>query len=400
MFPRRISLLLGTAWLTVVLTAQAMAQAVQVSPNPLSFPVLQPVGSPLTGALQVVISNPSTQALNITSATVTGDFMFGSNPPSQSVNFGLVGAGSQLGFVLLFNATASGPRTGTLTLVDNAPGSPQTVAISGTGFTGAMIQPRTDKLALVTGAVGTPANGIAEIVSVGDQSVTVSSVSISGTGFSQTNNCGAAMIQGQTCQISVTFNPPVAGPQTGAITVANTGAVNPVTIALTGDAADFTMFVPLQDPTVMINAGEQAKYPLVLGAGFQGAIFSQFTFSCNGLPANSMCSFTGGPFLPEGDLPVQATVSTTARSAALHQNLPGWEWCMAGVAALVLVRRRRFGSTAIMIIGGLLLAGLVSCGGSGASGGTGSTPAGTYSITISATRNGVTHTVPVTLVVR
>jgi hypothetical protein len=399
--PRRISLLLGTALLSVVLTGQAMAQAIQVSPNPLNFPGLQPIGSPLPGVLQVVISNPGTQALNITLATVTGDFVFGSDPPSQSLNFGLVGAGSKLGFLLLLQCHGGRTTHRHLTLVDNAPGSPQTFAISGTGFVGAMIQPRNDKMDLVTGTVGTPANGIEEIVSVGNQAVTITSVGISGAGFSQTNNCGAAMIQGQTCQINVAFNPPLAGPQTGAITITNTGAVNPVTIPLTGDAADLTMFVALQNPSATINAGEQAKYPLVIGGGFGAQLFPQFTFSCNGLPSGSMCSFTGGPLLPEGGLPVQVTISTTARSAALHQNLPGWEWRMAGVAAMVLIRRRRFGSTAIMVIGGLLLTGLVSCGGSsGASGGAGSTPAGTYNITISATRNGLTHTVPVTLVVR
>jgi hypothetical protein len=376
-----------------------MAQAIQVSPNPLNFPGLQPVGSPLPGVLQVVISNPGTQALNISLAIVTGDFMFASDPPSQSLNFGLVGAGSKLGFLLLFNATASGPRTGTLTLVDNAPGSPQTVAISGTGFAGAMIQPRNAKLDLVSAAVGTPANGIEEIVSVGNQSVTITSVGISGTGFSQTNNCGAAMIQGQTCQITVLFNPPVAGLQTGTLTIANTGTVNPVTIPLTGDAADFSLSVP-DASSATITAGQQAKFLLIVGGGFDAQIFADFAFSCNGLPAGAMCSFNGGQFLPEGALPVQIVISTTGRSASLHRNLPGWEWCLAGVAALTLIRRRRrkLGSAAMMVMCGMLLTGLVSCGGS--SGGAVGTPPGTYSITVSATRHGLTHTVPFTLTVQ
>jgi hypothetical protein len=375
-----------------------MAQAIQVSPNPLNFPGLQPVGSPLPGVLQVVISNPGTQSLNISLATVTGDFVFGSDPPSQSLNFGLVGAGSKLGFLLLFNATAAGPRTGTLTLVDNAPGSPQTFAISGTGFVGAMVQPRNAKMDLVTGTVGTPANGIEEIVSVGNQAVTITSVGISGTGFSQTNNCGAAMIQGQTCQITVLFNPAVAGLQTGTLTIANTGAVNPVTIPLTGDAADFSLSVP--DTSATITAGQQAKYLLIVGGGFDAQIFTDFTFTCNGLPTGAMCSFNGGQFLPEGALPVQIVISTTGRSASLHRNLPGWEWCLAGVAALTLIRRRRrkLGSAAMMVICGMLLTGLVSCGGS--SRGALATPPGTYSITVSATRHGLTHTVPFTLTVQ
>jgi hypothetical protein len=397
---RRISLLLGIALLSVVLTGQSMAQAIQVSPNPLTFPGLQPIGSPLPGVLQVMISNTGTQTLNITLATVTGDFVFGSDPPSQSLSFGQLGAGSKLSFLLLFNATAAGPRTGTLTLVDNAPGSPQTVAISGTGFVGAMIQPRNDKLDLVSGAVGTPANGIEEIVSVGNQTVTITSVGISGAGFSQTNNCGAAMIQGQTCQINVAYDPPVAGLQTGALTIANTGAVNPVTVPLTGDAADFSLSVPPDGSAVTITAGQQAKYLFIVGGGFDAQVFADFTFSCNGLPAGAMCSFNGGQFLPEGSLPVQMVISTTARSAGLHQSLPGWAWCLAGVAALTLARqrRRKLGSAAMVVVSGLLLAGLASCGGS--SGGAVDTPPGTYSITVAATRHGLTHTLPFTLTVR
>jgi hypothetical protein len=208
------------------------------------------------------------------------------------------------------------------------------------------------------------------------------------------------MIQGQTCQITVVFNPPAAGLQTGTLTIANTGAVNPVTIPLTGDAADFSLSVPPDASSATITAGQQAKYLLIVGGGFDAQIFTDFTFTCNGLPAGAVCSFNGGQFLPEGALPVQIVISTTGRSASLHRNLPGWEWFLAGVAALTLIRRRRrkLGSAAMMVICGMLLTGLVSCGGS--SGGALATPPGTYSITVSATRHGLTHTVPFTLTVQ
>lgn len=400
MSPRRISLLLGTAWLLVVLTGQAMAQSVQVDPNPLTFPDIQPVGSPFPGVLQVILTNPGTQTLTITQATVTGNFEFGSNPPSQTItNFPALGPGGRLGFVLMFNATAAGPRTGTLTFTDNATGSPQTVSISGTGFVGAMVQPRSSALQFVTGTVGTPVTQVEDMVSVGNQAATVSSVAISGAGFSQTNTCGASMTQGQLCQITIVFTSSVAGQQTGTLTVTNTGVTNPITISLTGNAADFVMSIAPGSASATIAAGQQAKYPFTLTGPLGGTLgTTAFTFACNGLPAGAGCSFTTGQAFPEGATPVQLVVSTTGQGAALRPQFPQWGWPLAALAALVLASRKRsFRNRMLVVAAAIFVIGLVSCGG-GSSGSV--TPPGTYNLTVSASRNGLTHSFPVTLTVR
>src|SRR5262249_41621794 len=154
-----------------------------------------------------------------------------SNPPSQTLNnLPPIAAGTSLNFVMLFNATQQGPRGGTLTLTDDATGSPHSFPISGTGFTGAMVQAHNNQVNLTTNDLGNPATAIDNIQSVGNQAATVTGVSISGTGFSQLNDCGASMAQGASCNININFNPSVAGPQTGTLTVSNTGVTNPLTI--------------------------------------------------------------------------------------------------------------------------------------------------------------------------
>jgi len=84
----------------------------------------------------------------------------------------------------------------------------------------------------------------ARIVLVHDLSgnpLTVSSVAIGGTqaaDFAQTNTCSAALPGGTDCSVSVSFTPPLIGPETATLTVTATGAIgSPTTITLQGTGA-------------------------------------------------------------------------------------------------------------------------------------------------------------------
>ncbi|HEX7287242.1 MAG TPA: choice-of-anchor D domain-containing protein [Candidatus Angelobacter sp.] len=387
---------LGICALLLFPASEDLAQGISVAPASLTFPNLQPVGSPLPGALQIVVTNTGTQPLVITSATVTGDFDFGSDPPSQSVSFGTVQIAT--GFVLLFNATAAGPRTGTLTLVDNAPGSPHVLTVSGTGFVGPMIRPQLTSLGMNSPIFG-PQNAFANIVNIGTDPVTVTGVSISGNGFSQTNNCSTFTVQGQTCQISVVYNPPVAGPQNATISVANTGAANPVTIELITDAADFGFTTDPAQGTATVNAGQKASFPFVAS---DRTGFDAIAFSCSGLPTGASCLVARVPqtIQPPDTVPAVLTVSTAPRLLGSSRPTGGWGWSLAAVAALTLIprRKRKLGALLTMLIATTLLGAAVSCGGSSVN--PNGTPAGTYNIVLSGTRNGLTRSFSITLTVR
>ncbi|MBS2961994.1 choice-of-anchor D domain-containing protein [Actinocrinis puniceicyclus] len=99
--------------------------ALAVSPSSLSFGN-QSVGS-TTGTQAVTVSNSGAAAASVSSISTSGDF-------AQSNNCGgSIAAGSSCTVNVTFTPTATGSRTGTLSIASNAPGSPATVALSGSG---------------------------------------------------------------------------------------------------------------------------------------------------------------------------------------------------------------------------------------------------------------------------
>jgi hypothetical protein len=77
--------------------------------------------------MSVTLKNAGNLALNISSISITGDF-------SQTNTCGAsVPAGMTCTIAVTFKPTATGNRTGTLSVTDDANGSPQAISLTGTG---------------------------------------------------------------------------------------------------------------------------------------------------------------------------------------------------------------------------------------------------------------------------
>jgi beta-propeller repeat-containing protein/ASPM-SPD-2-Hydin domain-containing protein/HYDIN/CFA65/VesB family protein len=97
-----------------------------LTPTSLSFS-RQQVGT--SGAAQIAtLSNSGSAAFSISGIQATGDFAQTNNCPAQLT------AGSSCAINVTFSPTASGTRTGTLTVNDSAVGSPQTANLTGSGL--------------------------------------------------------------------------------------------------------------------------------------------------------------------------------------------------------------------------------------------------------------------------
>jgi hypothetical protein len=96
-----------------------------VSPTSLTFAAQAP--GTTSAAQSLTVTNTGTAAASITSVTASGDF-------SQTNTCGTsLAAGAGCTVAVKFTPTASGTRTGTLTISGNASNSPTTVALTGTG---------------------------------------------------------------------------------------------------------------------------------------------------------------------------------------------------------------------------------------------------------------------------
>ncbi len=78
----------------------------------------------------MTLKNTQTVALTIWGVSTSGDFAQTSTCPLSP---NTLGAGASCTISVTFTPTALGTRTGTLSISDNAPGSPQTASLSGTG---------------------------------------------------------------------------------------------------------------------------------------------------------------------------------------------------------------------------------------------------------------------------
>ena len=201
---------------------------VTLSPSSLSFPS-QLVNT--TSAVQTVtLTNTGTAALSVTSIVASGDFM-------QTNTCGTsVAAGANCAISVTFTPTATGTRTGAITITDNAAGSPQSVNLTGTGAApGVSLSPSS----LTFGNQNLNTTSVAQSVTLnntGNVALSVTSIVASGD-FMQTNTCGTSVAAGANCTISVTFTPTATGIRTGAVTITDNIAGSPQTISLTGTGA-------------------------------------------------------------------------------------------------------------------------------------------------------------------
>src|SRR5262249_40852732 len=129
--------------------------------------------------------------------------------------------------------TLLGKLTGTLSFSDNAPNSPQTVVLSGTGVLPATLIPATATYAAqVIGTTSLPKT----FTLTNNQTVMLSSIGISTTGdFAvSATTCTTSLAAKGKCTISVVFKPTATGNRTGKLSVSDSAKNSPQTVVLSG----------------------------------------------------------------------------------------------------------------------------------------------------------------------
>jgi hypothetical protein len=134
-----------------------------------------------------------------------------------------------------FHPGNKGVFHGTVSVTDNAPGSPQKVPQTGTGT---FVQLVPTKLNFGNQSVGT--RSLAKRITLtnkGSVTVNISGISITGTDtgdFAETNTCGKSVASGASCFIKVTFKPLKKGNRTANVSISDDGGGSPQKVALSG----------------------------------------------------------------------------------------------------------------------------------------------------------------------
>jgi hypothetical protein len=181
-------------------------------------------------AQSVTLSNTGTVALSISSIGITGadhnDFTqthtcAASLAPAASCTINIT-----------FTPTGVGSRTALLSVKDNAPGSPQTVSLSGTET---VVKLSSTQLFFhcSTGRNCPPPPETVTLTNVGSTTLDISSITSAGSVFSETNNCGSSVAAGKSCTITVKSGM-ISGSFEGLITISDNGGASPQQIRLFG----------------------------------------------------------------------------------------------------------------------------------------------------------------------
>lgn len=212
---------------SVPLTGVGVLPAVTLTPSSLIFPTQIVFTNSKTQS--VTLSNSGLGVLSISKIALTGPF-------TQTNNCGsTVSAGRSCTLTVTFRPTIAGPTTGALSITDNAPLSPQTVSLQGTG-TYAEFNPTTFNFG--NQPVGT--KSLPKKITLsnkGSVPLSITRISVIGTNagdFSETNTCGTGIAAGQSCIITVTFTPSVAGERSASVSVSDNGGASPQSVGLSG----------------------------------------------------------------------------------------------------------------------------------------------------------------------
>ena len=201
-----------------------------LEPTNVTFAATQLVGT-TSPVLPIQLSNYGTMTLSIAGITTSSDF-------SQTHNCGSsVAPGASCTVDVALKPTQGGAQTGTLSVTDDAPGSPHTVSLNGTS-TVVELNPPSLSFGCVTLCLGPlgchcycSQPRTTTLTNVGQTALDITDITITGP-FSLGNTCPVSVGAGQSCTLTVDWLRTTGG---GEISVNDNGGGSPQNVSLFGE---------------------------------------------------------------------------------------------------------------------------------------------------------------------
>lgn len=381
-----------------------------LSPGRLNFDP-QAIGTSSTPAT-IQVSNTGNSALQIVTVGVTGP---NSTDFSESNTCGSsLTPGSICTISVTFKPSVAGARSANISISDSADASPKLVALTGIGL-GPVISLSVASLTFASQSLSTSSSAQSvTVTNAGGAPLSIAQISAAGD-FAQTNKCATSLAAGSNCTIGVTFTPTTVGTRTGTVTITDNATGSPHVISLSGVGVEPFGLSTTSPAAQTVTAGQTATYQMsvAFSNGFAGTV----SLSCGNPPPKATCSVTPTNATPNsnGQAPFTVSVATSAKSLMTYDRRI-WPFLRCGLGSVLIVGLAllsfilavlsRTARPRLALAGGvaILMALFAGCGGggSGFSGppATTNTPAGTYTIVVSGSAQGVTQAMNVTLIVQ
>jgi hypothetical protein len=264
-------------WQTPLWTAGTGLTTVAVSSAGLTFPS-QVFGTSST-AQTVTLTNSGSIALTPSGIAMSGDFSETDNCVNTAV-----AVGASCTVQVTFTPSATGSRTGQMTLYANVYGGQLTVALGGTGAAAGTMTLTPASVDFGSVLVGT--TSASQQVQAGNASGTaipITSVTVSSPFTIASNTCATLAAQGS-CQVMVEFAPTQSGAVVGTLTFTDGAGTQTVALTGTGAAAATDILNPLSltFPATAVGQLSSAQVTMLTNTG--------------GLPLNSISISVSGPF--------------------------------------------------------------------------------------------------------
>lgn len=323
------------------------------------------VGS--SDTLTLVVTNTLATPIVFGSIRASGDYsvVTGTCPASGSVLPG----NATCTLTITFAPTASGVRSGTLSLASAATQLPLTVVLTGNGIAGAL-QVTPGALAFGSVEVGATSTLQLTLLNTGSAPIVNISNTITGTDaalFQVTSPCTITILApNESCTERVAFSPSAVAAASASLTIASTDPQGPSVVALSGMGAAsgaFTLTVNGgSSATVTVQSGAPASYNLTLTPlnGFTGNV----ALTCAAINAgpHASCSINGSSLTLNGAPQTATATINTITSAAVTGGA-----ALSCVLGIVLWPRRRRTAALVALLFAAALLSMTGCGGNSAS---------------------------------
>ena len=296
--------------MTIALAGLGTQPGLAASPTAVNFKGVV-VGGSATASIN--LSNSGTAAVTVSQATVSGaGFTISGSPAGQTIQ-----PGQSVSFTAQFSPTSVGSDSGSVSIASNAPNSPLTIALSGTG-TQPQIAAIPSKAPFGSVAVGDSNSQTITVTNGGTANLVISQGTVTGSGFHISGLSAPLTIPaGSNATFNAVFTPTGAGTVTGSISLSSNAPNSPYVIGLSGTGVAGTQLLTFNVSSLSfgnVNEGSTSNLPATLtNTGNASVTISASNISGAGFTVSGISP--GESLSPSQSLPVTVQFAPTVAGA-------------------------------------------------------------------------------------